>query len=300
MSWHWLFLPSVPIGILGSLLGRKLLIETPRRESKPLDVTGLLVGSSGLALAIFALAQSRRWGLTDTRTIAVLCTGLALLAVFAWHVLRAANTAPLLELRLTRTKLYSASLVTIGLVTLPQYSRALFIPLQLSEARGFSTLKIGLVLTPAAVATAISMGIGGRLVDRMGARNPALLGITLMFAGCVGSSFNGLSTPMWTVAMWLTVQGLGVGLVMIPTAVVGLNALADRAMAQGSTLRSLTNQVAAAISVAVLFAYLNPRVNATSSAASRQHAYNGAFRISAVVLVLAAFAVARMPTRERP
>ena len=69
VSWHWLFLPNVPLGIAGAIAGRRLLADSPPRPRTSLDVVGLLLGASGLALFLFTLAQSRRWGWAEPITV---------------------------------------------------------------------------------------------------------------------------------------------------------------------------------------------------------------------------------------
>jgi EmrB/QacA subfamily drug resistance transporter len=293
VSWHWLFFPNVPIGIIGAIAGRRLLVDTARRAQGRLDVVGLALGGSGLALFIFGLAQSRNWGWSDPATIGCLFIGLALLVTFTLHALRSAE--PLLELRLIRTPVYLSSLLVIALVTLPQYTRAVFVPLQLERLRGYSALKVGVILTPSAVMTAISMSVGGRLVDRMGARRPAVAGCLLMMIGAAGNAFISPTTSVVWIASALAVQGMGVGIVMIPVTVVGLNAIADHSMAHATTIRSLTNQVGAALSVAALFALVNARLASASTVDAEQSAYNSTFVVAMVVLAAAAIIAWRMP-----
>ncbi|MEO8693490.1 MAG: MDR family MFS transporter [Acidimicrobiales bacterium] len=293
VSWHWLFLPNVPIGIIGAIAGRRFLVDTARRAQGKLDFVGLVLGGSGLALFIFGLAQSRSWGWDDPGTIGCLLGGLALLATFTFHALR--TPEPLLELRLTRTPVYLSSLLVIGLVTLPQYTRAVFVPLQLERLRGYSALKVGVILTPSAVMTAISMSVGGRLVDRMGARRPAVGGCLLMMIGAAGNAFISPSTSVVWIATSLAIQGMGVGVVMIPVTVVGLNAIADHSMAHATTIRSLTNQVGAALSVAGLFALVNARLASAKSVNAEQSAYNSTFIVAMVVLAIAVIIAWRMP-----
>jgi len=299
VSWHWLFLPNVPIGIIGAIAGRHLLVSTPRRKQGRLDVVGLMLGGSGLALFIFGLAQSRSWGWTDLGTIACLAVAIGLLAAFTRHALRVPE--PLLELRLARTPVFLSSLVVIGLITLPQYARAVFIPLQLERLRGYSALKVGLILTPSAFTTAISMSIGGRLVDRMGARRPAVTGCALMMIGAAGNAFISPTTSVGWISGSLAVQGLGVGMAMIPVTVVGLNAIAPESMAHATTIRSLTNQVGAALSVAAMFALVNARLALATSVDEQQAAYNSVFIVALVALGIAAVVALRMPaTGIRP
>lgn len=297
VSWHWLFLPNVPLGITGAIVGRRLLVASPARPRTALDARGLLLGASGLALFLFVLAQSRQWGWGAPRTWVGLVVSLVLLTSFVVHARR--KTHPLLELRLLRTPVFRRGLIIIALVTVPQYARAVFVPLQFQQLRGYSALKVGAMMTPSAIATALSMAIGGRLVDRMGARRPAIAGCVLMLVGTAGNAFLTRSAPVWWITVALAVQGLGVGMVMIPITVVGLNALPDASLTQASTLRSLTNQAGAAVAVAMLFALVNARLAQATTPLGAQHAYNLAFQVAMVALVIAIACSMRLPSRPQ-
>jgi MFS family permease len=139
------------------------------------------------------------------------------------------------------------------------------------------------------------MSIGGRLVDRIGARIPIIGGCIIMLFGAAGNAFITPSTsPVW-ISACLAIQGLGVGVAMIPATVVGLNAISTESMAHATTIRSLTNQAAAALSVAGLFALVNARLASADGINSRQAAYNSAFVAAMVALVVAMFVALRMP-----
>lgn len=295
VSWHWLFLPNVPLGLIGALVGRRLLVDSPPRNRTPLDVLGLLLGASGLALFLFVLAETRRWGWLQTSTLSLFALSALLLAAFVRHALR--TTHPLLDLRLVRTSTFRISLYLMALVNIAQYARSVFVPQQFQILREWSALKVGLMLTPSAAATAVSMAVGGRMVDRFGARTPIRVGLACVLLGSLGNAFLATSTPAWWVALALTVQCAGVGLVMIPATVAGLNALDDAVLPQASTVRSLVNQVAAAVGVAVMFALVNALSASEAGPAARQHAYNATFQIAVAAALLAMAITPRL--RER-
>jgi hypothetical protein len=113
--------------------------------------------------------------------------------------------------------------------------------------------------------------------------------------GAAGNAFISPTTSVVWIASALAVQGMGVGIVMIPVTVVGLNAIADHSMAHATTIRSLTNQVGAALSVAALFALVNARLASASTVDAEQSAYNSTFIVAMVVLAAAAIIAWRMP-----
>src|SRR5690606_37289132 len=79
VSWHWLFLINLPTGIVTIALGLKLLPEIGHRSSTRFDVTGLILGSGGLSIAILGLSQANAWGWTSPATIGCIAVGLAML-----------------------------------------------------------------------------------------------------------------------------------------------------------------------------------------------------------------------------
>lgn len=293
VSWHWLFIPNIPIGILGALAGRKLLADVPARHAGRFDAVGWFLGGIGLSSFLFGLSQTRRWGWASTGTIVSLTLGVVLLIAFVVTSLR--KREPLLDLRLVKNQLYRRSLVLISLVTLPQYARSVFMPLQLQKLRGDSALRVGVILTPAAVATALSMAVGGRMVDRLGARRPALAGCTLMLAGALANAFLTTSTSEIFIAAVMTVQGFGVGLIMIPLTVTAMNSVPEGRVGQASTMRALANQVAAALSVATVFAVVNARLSGAGTLGAQQAAYNAAMQLGVVAMIIAIAFAWRLP-----
>src|SRR5947209_4854646 len=100
LSWRWIFFVNVPIGILGVVMGRRLL---PRGAAKAdpgrLDIRGLALLSPGLALVVFGLSEvATKGGITATEAWLPIVVGIVLVVAFARHALRASN--PLIDVRL--------------------------------------------------------------------------------------------------------------------------------------------------------------------------------------------------------
>jgi DHA2 family lincomycin resistance protein-like MFS transporter len=132
------------------------------------------------------------------------------------------------------------------------------------------------------------MSIGGRMVDRVGARRPMVLGTGLMAVGAFSLSHIGVSTPVWAIVGSLGIQGIGFGLCALPGVVVAMNALPPRYVAQASAVRSLVAQVAGATSIAVLSAVVAFRLgDGTPTLERSQTAYDTAFLIASLGLVVA-------------
>lgn len=296
VSWHWLFLINVPIGTLGVVLGLKVLRDLGYREWRRLDVVGLMLGGGGLAVALFGVTEANDWGWSSPATLATVAGGTLALVAFVAHELH--TDQPMLDLRMFRITVFALATIVTWFTTAAQYTRLVFIPLSLENIRGYSALRVGLILTPAALLTAVGMSIGGRMVDRVGARRPMALGSGLMCVGAFSLSHIGVSTPVAAIIASLGTQGLGFGLCALPGVVVAMNALPSRYVAQASAVRSLISQVAGASTIAVLSAIVAVRLGSgTPSLERSQTAYDTAFLVASLGLFAAVLCSLFFPTR---
>jgi DHA2 family multidrug resistance protein len=288
VNWRLLFLINVPIGIVGVPAAARLLRDVGARDDRSLDVPGLTASAVGLVLVLLALSEAPEWGWTSTEFVVSIVVGLALLAT--WIVRSLHIRTPLIELRMFAIPAFTLTMVIVWLVTISQYARLVFIPLEFETLRGFDALSVGLMLTPAALGVAITMPIGGRLADRIGARVPVSIGLAITALSFWPLGHLHADTSEVVVGTWLFVGGLGVGLSMMPNTVIAMNSVHGRYVAQASAVRSLNRQIAASLGTAVLASILASRIGAIGSHAGKPtpHAlagYNDLFLIAMFLTV---------------
>ena len=280
VSWHWLFLINVPIGVVALAVGLRLLPEVPRGVAGRFDTRGFLSGSIGLAVLVLGLSEANAWGWGSTATIGCLVAGAGLLTWFIRHELR--TEAPMLEVRMFRSRTFTMATGITFLVVTAQYARLVFIPLDLESVRGYSAFDVGLMLAPAGLATAVGMTFGGRLADRVGVRLPLILGTSLMATAIFAVAALGLTRPLWVIGGLLVLQGMGMGLHAAPATVAAMNTLPPELLGQGSAMRTLTSQVAGAMSVASLSAVLAIATPVAPTPAQSQTAFSVVFWVAFV------------------
>ncbi len=293
-SWRWLFLINVPIGAVGVPLAMRLLRDVGFRERRRFDAVGLAVSSIGLVLVLLALSEAPDWGWGSAAFIGCMTVGTVLLVAFVLHALRVEH--PLMEMRIFTEPVFSLTMAVIWCITIAQFARLVFIPLELETLRGLSALRVGLVLTPSALGIATTMAVGGRLADRIGARLPCTIGMVILAVSFWPLGHLGVDTSLWVIAAWLFVGGVGAGLSMMPNTVAGMNSVASRFVAQASAIRSLNRQLAGAFGTAILASFLASRIGPIGSHAGHPTAhtiagYNDLF-ILGMWLLVAAFALA--------
>jgi DHA2 family multidrug resistance protein len=282
-SWRWLFLVNVPIGAIGVLLALRILRNSGFQERRPFDVTGTVLIVGGLVPLLLALSEGSSWGWHTPQTLGLLLGGIVLIAAFVWWALTQTDH-PLVDLRMFRISIFSLTIAVICLLTLSQYGRLVFIPLELESLRHLTPLHTGLLLTPTALGAGITMPIGGRLADRVGAKWPVTIGlIPVTVATWYLSTLTPNSSEIWLM-VWLFVSGVGFGIAMMPNTVAGLNSLPGPLLATGSAIRQLSRQVAGSVAVAALTAVVTFQLSGhlaytgQHTAAQAQDAYNDVFR----------------------
>ena len=297
-SWHWLFLINVPIGAVGIVLGLRLLPNMTPRPYHRLDVVGLAFGAGGLSLCVLGLSQANAWGWSSISTDACLAAGPVLLALFIFHELHTAH--PMIEMRMFRERSFSLAMGLLMIVTGAHYGRLVFLPLQLETLRNFTAFKVGLLFAPAAATQAMGMYLGGRFVDAGSARRPIIVGCCVLIAAVLGFGNLTLHTSIAVITVLLALQGIGVGLTNAPLMVAGISDLPPELLGQGTAVRALTNQVAAATAVASLGALVDARTGSHPSAIHAQAAFNDAFLAVAIGAVIAVALASFLPAGRRP
>ena len=287
LGWRWLFFVNVPIGLIGMLVGMRVLRFAGFREKRRFDILGFGLVTAGLASVLYAVSDASTAGWTSVQTVLLGGAGLVLLGAFVGHELR--EPEPLIDLRMFAIPAYSAAMLLVGGMITVTLARLVFLPLELVTVRGLPELEVGLILTPAAVTGAVAAPLGGILADRIGPRLPVLLGLATM---CVGSLFLAnlsIDTPTWLIALFVGIQGLGNGFALTPNQVAGMNALPQRLLARGTAIRSTTRQISASFSIALLTAFLAAQVGVLGPPGSAAEAmadmagFNGVFAVCAIV-----------------
>jgi EmrB/QacA subfamily drug resistance transporter len=294
-SWHWLFLINVPIGVITVILAAIVVPQFGHRERRSFDWSGFVLGTGGLSLVVLALAQGNTWGWGSSTTALVLGGGLVLLALFVAHELRTPN--PMVELRIFAHGKFGVATGAIFFMTMAQFGRTVFLPLELEGLRGFTPLRVGVLFILPAFAGMTGTFWSARLSERTGLRFPVVLGCIFSGLALVGMSRFTLTTSLVVVVALMVLQSSGMGLTITPSVVAGLSSLPPEHVAQGSALRSLTGQASGAFAIAIYGAVVASHLGAHPTAVDSQHAYNAAFAWGVVGVAISLVFATRLPRR---
>jgi EmrB/QacA subfamily drug resistance transporter len=258
VSWHWIFLINLPIGIIGLFVGMKFLPITEKHEAPHLDIIGMLIAPIAFAMLAYGVSEGgTSW--TSTSTITGLTVGGAALIIFIFVELR--QKQPLLELRVFRSSDFTRGILLAWLAQVALFGSMILTPLYLQQVRGYTALETGLILLPQALASGIFMPIGGRLFDKIGARPLAFTGLGIISAGLFLLSQITVDTSLGMVLFSLFMIGAGMGLTMMPVNTHVLNAAPRNLVSRVTPLTTAAQQVVVSFAVAGLTGYLTSQVN---------------------------------------
>ncbi|MER6951160.1 DHA2 family efflux MFS transporter permease subunit [Nonomuraea sp. NPDC000554] len=296
LSWRWMFLLSVPVGLIAYLSALRVVPAGPPAGREPrarLDVLGLALLAPGFAALILALSQTAEQGtFTAFQALVPLAGGVVLLIGYAVRALGSRRTPPLIDVRLFAGRGFTASVTIMGLGGLANFATLFALPLYYQQAHGHGVLAAGLLMAPAGLGGAIAMPVAGRLSDRLGARGLAVGGAVLAGLSALAFTWIGAETPeQWPALAALTI-GLGMGCFSAPTMGSLYRTLPPPMVAQGSSVLYMLNQLGAALGVALVTLVLQTSGDPIAG-------FHGVFWLVVAVIAVVLAAVPLLPGRHQ-
>ncbi len=241
LSWRWIFLVNLPIGLFALWLGRRNLPALPGDASARLDRTGLLLLAPAMALLVLGTSLAEG-SLADPRALVPIVVGVGLLAAFARHALQ--HAAPLLKVRLLGLRATGGGALLMVLFAGAYFSTLVLVPLYFQVSRGESATTTGLLMVPQAVLAGISIQVAGRLIDRVPPIRVIATGVTLAIIGYGGFTLQLADGASYgTLVAFLAVGTTGAGATMLPTITQATRDLDDVDIPSGSTIINVLNQL---------------------------------------------------------
>lgn len=214
LSWRWIFLINVPIGVAIAALAVFSLRET-LPERRPLDVPGAIVGTVAVTAVTFAITEGATRGWTAPTVVTAGAAGAVLFLVFLTIERRA--SFPLLPFSLFGNPSRVAVFVAILLAGAVMFILAPYVAFFVQNVLGFSPIQSGLAFLPFAAAFGIAAFVSSQLVVRVPARFVIFAGTLITIAGLLYGSRLGVdSTYVPHLLIPIVVIGFGVGFVVVP------------------------------------------------------------------------------------
>jgi MFS family permease len=301
LSWHWIFLVNIPVGVLVFSLSLPLLPadRAPAESRGRVDVAGAVTVTAALMLAVYAIVNGNDQGWLSAQTLGMLAAALVIFGAFL--AIESRVDAPLVPLRLFKRRNLSVANGVGVLWAAAMFAWFFFAAQFLGLVLGYDPLHVGLAFLPANIIMgAFSLGLSARLVMRYGTRIPIGIGMGLVTLGLLLFARAPVDASFWfDVLPAMIVLGVGVGMAMNPVLIAAMSDVEPSESGLASGIVNTGFMMGGALGLAVLASLAAWKTGGETAASSLNAGYQLAFGIGAVFSALAAgLAVALL--RDRP
>jgi EmrB/QacA subfamily drug resistance transporter len=282
LSWHWIFLVNLPVGVAVFALGLRLLPGgRAAAASRKLDLPGAVTVTAALMVAVYAIVKGNETGWTSGRTLGLLAAAAGLLAVFL--VIESRTAAPLMPLRIFRIRNVSTANVIGVLMAAGMFAQFFFSALYLQQILGYSPLEVGLAYAPSTILWgSASLFLSDRLVMRFGIKPPLVAGLGLMAIALALFGRMPLDGNYLVDVLPATLLlGLGAGVAFNPLLLAAMSGVEPSESGLASGVVNTAFMMGGALGLAVLAASAAARTDSLLAAGrSELAALNGGFHVA--------------------
>jgi EmrB/QacA subfamily drug resistance transporter len=253
LSWRWILLINLPIGIAVALIARAVVPER-RRESQAggFDLAGALSVTTGLLALVYGIVSAGSSGWGSLQALGPIALGIALLGLFVTVESRFA-AAPLVPLKVFSNRLLRVSNIAVVLLSAALFPMWYFASLYLQKVLHMQPLDAGLAFLPMSLTILACATQAGRLVARFGAGPVLAAGLSLLAAGL--ALFSRISVGGDYVSDFMLPSLLvstGIGLSIVPSTIAATATAAPGEAGLASGLVNTSRQMGGALGLAIL------------------------------------------------
>ncbi len=307
LSWHWIFLVNLPIGLATVALGRHFIpADTGLGLGEGVDLVGSILVTSSLMTAVYAIVEATAHGWGSPQVLGFGALAAVLMGGFLVTETRVSN--PIMPLRILRLRGLIGASVVRGLLVTGMYSTFFLGTLYLEHVLHYDAVQTGVAFLPWTITVAIlSVGLTARLVKRFGPMRVLVFGMTIVMLGLLLLTNAGPTTSFFpTLFLGFVAIGLGIGSAFMPLMTLAMADVPASDAGLGSGITNLSQQVGGALGLAALGTIAtNHTKDLVAQHSGRVEALVGGYHLAFAVgagCVLAGIVVAlvvlRAPRRE--
>ncbi len=295
-GWRWIFWINLPIGMIAIALVLARLRESFGPKAA-LDILGLAVVAAAALALVWGLLRGNVAGWTSTEVLGSLAAAVLLAAAFvAWEL---STPAPMVPMRLFRSRAFSAGIAASFLFYAAMYGVLFLLPQFLQTALGHGPLGAGLRLLPWTATLFATAPIAGAIVNKVGERPLVVTGLLMQAIGLgwiamiasPESAHSNLVGP-------LVLAGVGVSMAMPAAQNAILSSVAVTEMGKASGVFNMCRFLGGMFGIAALVAVFSAH-GAVDSPGHFSLGFASAMMLAAALSLLGAVAGLWLPARRR-
>jgi EmrB/QacA subfamily drug resistance transporter len=248
-TWRAIFWVNVPVAIIALVL---IAVSKPTtvHERAKMDDKGLALIVPGVALSVFGFQQSSIWGWSNPGTALCVAGGIVLLIAFGLVELR--TEPPLIQLSIFKIRAFLVENLVLGISMLVFVPMFFFASEYAQIALGKTASQAGLYLLYFFIGFAVAAQLGGRLLDRVGAKRPVVIGCVVAAVG-FGLWAGQVTKLSFSSQIWdVIVAGAGMGMMLGPASTDAVNRASRLTYGAATGITQTVRNYAASLGLAIL------------------------------------------------
>ncbi|WP_104654455.1 multidrug transporter subunit MdtD [Ralstonia insidiosa] len=258
VSWHWIFLINIPVGLAGALVTLKVMPDVRADDESRFDWTGYAMLAFGMAAVSFSLDGLSGLGFQHATVLVLLIFGLAALTAYWLHAGRTVEgkAGPLFPRSLFSIPSFSIGILGNLFARIGTGGMPFLIPLLLQVSLGYSPLQAGLMMVPVAAAGMAAKPLGTWAIKRFGYRR--MLFTNTLMVGLTMASFAVMTpdVPVWLRIVQLALFGTFNSMQFTAMNTLTLKDLSGPHASSGNSMLSMVMMLSMSLGVAAAGALL--------------------------------------------
>jgi EmrB/QacA subfamily drug resistance transporter len=265
-TWRAIFWVNIPVALIALAL---IMISKPTSDYQRarLDFRGAALIGAGVALSVFGFQQSTIWGWSNPAIGLCIAAGLAILVLFYFVELR--TSSPLMRVDIFRIRPFLVENLVLAVAMISFVPVFFFASEYAQISLGRTASGAGLFLLFFFIGFAIAAQIGGRMLDRSGAKRPVVLGCVIAAVGFYlwANKVTGLSfaSQQWDII----VAGAGMGMMLGPASTDAVNRASRLSYGEATGITQTVRNYSASLGFAILGTVLVSRMRSVTTASLR-------------------------------
>ncbi|WP_246132793.1 MDR family MFS transporter [Devosia ginsengisoli] len=249
LSWHWIFLINVPIGIVGVLLVGRYMPDTQRNAPRRIDMGGFVLAGTAFALFAFGTSVISLPALPPVIGVIATVVGIGIGAIYVRHALR--TDYPLLDVRLFRFPYFRSAIVAGSAFRLGQGATPFLFPLMLQLIFGMTPFESGMVTFAGAVGAIIAKFFADWIFKELGFKLSLIISTAISALGIVVMGLYTPETPVPLIISILVFTGFWNSTFWTGSSVFVFADIDDKDAGQANVISQVSSQLTMAMGIAV-------------------------------------------------
>ena len=248
-TWRAIFWVNIPVAVVALVL---IALAKPVTEHRPapMDYRGLALIVGGVTLSVFGFQQAQIWGWSNPGI--GLCIGGGLLLLVAFYAVEKRTASPLMQVGIFRIRAFFVENLVLGVAMLVFVPVFFFSSEYAQIALGKTASQAGLYLLYFFIGFVIASQIGGRMLDRAGAKRPVVLGCALSAVGFFLLAGKVTQLDFNSQQWYVVLAGAGMGMMLSPASTDAVNRASRLSYGEATGITQTVRNYSASLGLAIL------------------------------------------------